>query len=68
MSRRSEELTKREWEILRLLAEGLGNKEIADALCVTVNTIETHLRHIYGKLGVRSRLQAVAWYIASLEG
>jgi len=67
MSQRSEDLTEREWEILRLLVEGLSNKEIASALCITVNTVETHLRHIYEKLGVRNRLLATAWYTKNLS-
>ncbi|MBW7901334.1 MAG: AAA family ATPase [Rhodocyclaceae bacterium] len=53
-------LSQREVQILRLLAEGHSNKELARKLFVTENTVETHLRRIYGKLGIRSRTQAVA--------
>lgn len=53
-------LSQREGQILRLLAEGHSNKELARKLFVTENTVETHLRRIYGKLGIRSRTQAVA--------
>ena len=53
-------ITAREQEVLRLLSEGLSNREIADRLCVSVGTIKTHLTNIYGKLGVNSRMQAVA--------
>lgn len=53
-------LSPKENQILRLLAEGHSNKELARKLFVTENTVETHLRRIYGKLGIRSRTQAVA--------
>jgi len=53
-------LTPRESQILRLLADGHSNKALANKLFVTENTVETHLRRIYGKLGIRSRTQAVA--------
>jgi NarL family two-component system response regulator LiaR len=56
-------LTAREEEALRLLSEGMSNQEIADALCVTVKTVETHLHHIFQKLGVKHRTQAVRWYM-----
>jgi LuxR family maltose regulon positive regulatory protein len=53
-------LTPRESQILRLLADGHSNKALAHKLFVTENTVESHLRRIYGKLGIRSRTQAVA--------
>jgi DNA-binding NarL/FixJ family response regulator len=43
--------------VAELAAEGRSNKEIAQALVVTVNTVETHLSHAYKKLGIRSRAQ-----------
>lgn len=49
------ELTPAERRVAKLAADGLANKEIAQALHVTVNTIEAHLSHVYAKLGVRSR-------------
>jgi LuxR family maltose regulon positive regulatory protein len=53
-------LTERELEVLRLLAEGLSNKELADRLVVAPSTVKQHLKNIYGKLDVHSRTQAVA--------
>jgi LuxR family maltose regulon positive regulatory protein len=55
-----EPLSEREREILRLLAEGLSNREIAQKLYLAVGTVKVHLKHIYGKLGANSRTQAVA--------
>jgi DNA-binding NarL/FixJ family response regulator len=53
-------LTPREREVLRLLAEGLAADEIAKALFISKKTVGTHLEHIFTKLGVRSRGQAIA--------
>jgi LuxR family maltose regulon positive regulatory protein len=53
-------LTGRELEVLRLLAEGLTNKEMAARLIVAPSTVKQHLKNIYGKLDVHSRTQAVA--------
>ncbi len=53
-------LSEREMEILRLIATGMSNKELAEELIVTVGTVKWHLNNIYSKLGVRSRTQAVA--------
>jgi LuxR family maltose regulon positive regulatory protein len=54
-----EPLTPREIEVLRLICEGLSNREIAERLTVTLNTVKKHSSHIYGKLGVTSRAQAI---------
>ena len=54
-----EPLTPREAEVLRLLADGLGNKEIAQRLSVSEHTIKFHIRSILGKLGAASRTEAV---------
>jgi|688.fasta_scaffold373554_2 DNA-binding NarL/FixJ family response regulator len=51
-------LSKRETEILELLCEGLANKEIADRLNISVETVRVHLKHVYEKLHVRSRTEA----------
>jgi len=55
-----EPLSDREIEVLQCLAEGLSNREIALKLTVSLSTIKTHTRNIYGKLGVNSRTQAIA--------
>ncbi len=54
-----EPLSERELEVLRLLAAGLSNSQIADRLVVAVGTIKTHVHNIYGKLGAQNRAQAV---------
>jgi LuxR family maltose regulon positive regulatory protein len=54
-----EPLTERELEVLRLIATGLSNREIAQELVVAVSTVKTHINHIYGKLEAKSRIQAV---------
>jgi DNA-binding CsgD family transcriptional regulator len=53
-------LTDREREILALLADGLGNKQIAARLGISTNTVKTHLELLFEKIGVSSRAEAVA--------
>jgi DNA-binding NarL/FixJ family response regulator len=60
--RPSEELSKRENEVLALLAQGYLYKEIADTLGIGLETVNTYIRRIYEKLHVHSRAQAVARY------
>ena len=55
-----EPLSERELEVLRLIASGASNREVARKLFVSLATVKTHLNNIYRKLGVRSRTQAVA--------
>jgi DNA-binding NarL/FixJ family response regulator len=54
------DLTKRELEVLRLIAEGLEQTEIARQLVISPKTVSTHTQNIFRKLGVRNRAQAVA--------
>lgn len=56
-----EQLTERETDVLRLLAQGLANKEIAAALGIGEKTVKTHVSNILGKLGVVSRTQAALY-------
>jgi DNA-binding CsgD family transcriptional regulator len=58
-------LTAREREVLRLIAAGHTNREIAAALFVTPRTAATHVTHILAKLGVESRTEATAWAVRS---
>jgi LuxR family maltose regulon positive regulatory protein len=53
-------LTERERQVLALMIEGLTNKEIADRLVISNNTVRTHIKNVYGKLGVRNRVEAAA--------
>lgn len=62
-----EPLTDREKEVLRLLAQGLSNKSIAQKLYLSVRTIEGHLANVYGKLQVKSRTEAALWAIQNLK-
>lgn len=58
-------LTEREIDVLRLVAQGCSNPQIADALCITVNTVKVHLRNILSKLQVDNRTQAAAYAVQS---
>ena len=55
----AEPLTEREIEVLRLVAEGRSNREIADRLFLTPKTVSHHLTAIYAKLGVSNRAEAI---------
>ncbi|MFE6649934.1 response regulator transcription factor [Nocardioides sp. NPDC057772] len=56
-------LTTREVEVLALITQGLSNKDIADKLVVSVNTLKSHIRQTYRKIEVTTRSQAVSWAI-----
>jgi DNA-binding NarL/FixJ family response regulator len=56
-------LTQREFEVLRHLANGLTNKEIAEAMHISYETVKEHVQHILRKLGVTDRTQAAVWAV-----
>lgn len=58
-------LTSREEEVLVLLSRGFSNKEIADQISVSIETVRSHLKRIYEKMHVRSRTEAVALFFSS---
>lgn len=55
----AERLSKREIDVLRLLAAGRSTREIARALVIAESTVKMHLKHLYGKLAVHNRIQAI---------
>lgn len=60
-------LSNRETEVLKLLAEGLSYKMVADKLFLSFNTVNTHVKHIYEKLHVSSLGEAIAFYYKNLH-
>lgn len=60
-------LSQRETEVLTLLARGMTNKDMGDELFLSVRTVETHLRSVYAKLGVRSRTEAALWAVRFID-
>ncbi|MGA8014559.1 MAG: LuxR C-terminal-related transcriptional regulator [Candidatus Dormiibacterota bacterium] len=54
-------MTKRELEIAQLIATDMSNREIATKLFLSERTVETHVTHIFNKLGLSSRIQLVRW-------
>lgn len=60
---RSEGLSDRESEVLALVARGLSNREIAEIMYLSVNTVKTHIRTAYRKIGVATRTQAAIWAV-----
>jgi len=57
------DLTDREIQIVKLLADGRSNKEIADSMCVAIETVKSHLQTIYKKLEVKGRTEAAVYYL-----
>jgi len=60
-SRPADDLTERERDVLKQVAQGLSNKEIGLTLAISPHTVKAHLRHILDKLNLRSRAEAAAW-------
>jgi two-component system, NarL family, response regulator LiaR len=58
-------LSDREMQVLKLLAEGYSNPEIATSLCISISTVKTHVRNIMNKFGVNHRIQAVVLAVRS---
>ncbi len=56
-----DDLTEQEVRVLRLVAQGLSNQDIAERLHISLNTVKTHIKHIFAKLGVSDRTQAAVW-------
>lgn len=63
-SRRPVNLNPKEWRIVRLVTEGLSNKEIALAIGTSENMVKNHLRVIYDETGMGNRLELALWYVA----
>ena len=68
VSAEAQSLSPREAEVLDLLAKGFLYKEIADQMKVSYATVHTHIRHVYEKLHVRSRTEAVAKHLGQNRG
>lgn len=60
---RADGLTPREIEVVKLLGDGLANREIADKLGLSTRTVDAHLRSVYAKLGIRSRSAATRYAV-----
>jgi DNA-binding CsgD family transcriptional regulator len=63
----TESLSPREWDVLKLLSDGLKNKEIASTLSVSENTVKTHIRAILSKLSLKNRTQAAAYALLDAQ-
>lgn len=61
----AKDLTHREVQILKLMTDGLTNKEIAGNLSISEATVENHIHHIYVKLGISNRVQAIVYSLRS---
>ena len=63
----TESLSPREWDVLKLLSDGLKNKEIAETLIVSENTVKTHIESILTKLSLKNRTQAAAYALLETQ-
>ena len=66
-SHRAPALTNRERQLVALIGDGLGNKEIANRLNISVDTVRSHMANLFKKLGVRTRLQVAAFARADVD-
>lgn len=68
MTEKSILLGEQDYELLRLLSHGAGNRKIAEALCKSAFTVRNHLSRLYKKIKVANRVQAVSWFNARQVG
>ena len=61
------QLTPQELQVARFVAEGLSNKEVAAQLFLSPRTIDSHLRNVYSKLGISSRMQLARFVLGDAE-
>ena len=54
-------LTKRQLEVVKLIAVGFQDKEVADKLCISTSTVKAHLQAVYGLLDFKNRYQLMLW-------
>ena len=59
-------MTERQWEVLRLLAQGKSNREIAQSLVLSERTVQRHIADIYVKINARNRSEATAFAMSQL--
>lgn len=57
------ELTEREMQVLQMIAEGMSNKMIGNKLGIAESTVKVHVKHILGKIGLRTRVEAAVWAV-----
>ena len=57
------DLTEREQQVLQMIAEGLSNKMIGNKLGIAESTVKVHVKHILGKVGLRTRVEAAVWAV-----
>jgi DNA-binding NarL/FixJ family response regulator len=62
-ARAEDPLSAREYEVVRLVAEGLSNREVADTLVLSERTVESHVRRMLAKTGLTSRTQLTRWFL-----
>jgi DNA-binding NarL/FixJ family response regulator len=62
VERVEERITEREMEIVKFVADGLNNREIAELLCISRHTVKTHVQRVYQKLHISSRIKLAFWF------